>query len=652
MNPAPSSVSASNRPVVRSTSLIEFFRHHGAWAPGVRLFRLLHFRAKALIIVAMMLVPVLVLGWSFFGDKADAIEFTRKERVGVEYSRVVVDLVGAAQRARTEPGDAAASDALAQQVRRLEEVQARLGSQLDSAAAVAAFKNAKAVGGGEGWDKAYEAAGRPVEAALALLTATADGSNLTLDPDLDTYYLMSAAFDSLPQMIDSTARLIDVSTALAQGKTGGPVVDVLMARAEAMGDFADDRLEAGLIKVYGLHPALKAALAADDARHHMHGVQEDATSGNGQAAELRKNGGAAVDALRAVQRKVLDRLDELLQARIARLELQRNLTLVVVLLGIAAAAYLFHCFYLVTQGGLREVQKHLEAMTAGDLTTHPRPWGRDDAALLMGTLADMQGSLRGIVSQVRGASDHIVHSTDEISAGATDLSARTEQAASNLQQSASAMEQMASSVRTAADGAHEAAQLADGNARLAKSGGDIIGSMVQTMQDIHASSARIGDIISVIDGIAFQTNILALNAAVEAARAGEAGRGFAVVASEVRALAQRSASAAREIKGLITTSVGQVDAGSAIVRRAGATIEEIVTSADKVKSMLGGIATGAGEQARGVQETATAVHQLDTMTQQNAALVEETAAAAASLHEQARQLAERVARFRLPATAS
>ena len=227
----------------------------------------------------------------------------------------------------------------------------------------------------------------------------------------------------------------------------------------------------------------------------------------------------------------------------------------------------------------------------------------------------------------------------------------TEQAAASLQESAAAMDEISATVKATSEQAREAAAIAERNAAQAESGGEIIGTMVETMHGIHASSSKIGDIIGVIDGIAFQTNILALNAAVEAARAGEAGRGFAVVASEVRALAQRSASAAREIKSLITTSVEQVDQGAKIVRRAGDTVGTIVSSAHEVSRLLTAIANGVDEQASGVGQTSQAVQDLDGMTQQNAALVEQSAAAAASLKEQALRLAEEVARFRMPATA-
>jgi methyl-accepting chemotaxis protein len=230
-----------------------------------------------------------------------------------------------------------------------------------------------------------------------------------------------------------------------------------------------------------------------------------------------------------------------------------------------------------------------------------------------------------------------------------DLSGRTEQSAANLEETAAAMEQIAVTVRNNESTVGEATRIADTNAQAAERGGQIIGQVVQTMQAINGSSSRIGDIIGTIDGIAFQTNILALNAAVEAARAGEQGRGFAVVASEVRALAQRSAAAAREIKTLITTSIEQVEGGTRVVRDAGTTIDEIVGSSRRVRELLAEVANGAREQTTGIAQSAKAVQELDTVTQQNAALVEQTAAAAGSLNDQAVGLAGEVAQFKLPA---
>ncbi len=320
----------------------------------------------------------------------------------------------------------------------------------------------------------------------------------------------------------------------------------------------------------------------------------------------------------------------------------------VVLAASAVACYLFLSFYRVIEGGLNETRRHLRAMTEGDLTTSPSPWGKDEAAQLMFDLRDMQASLRTMVHSVRRSSDDIVHASSEVASGAMDLSARTESAAASLQQSAASMEQIASTVKSTSAHTDEAARMAQHNAETATAGGRVMGQVMQTMEGIRDSSARIGEIIGTIDGIAFQTNILALNAAVEAARAGEQGRGFAVVAGEVRTLAQRSAEAARQIKVLIGTSVGQVESGVAVVRGAGAAIDDIVATSHRVNQLLGEVATGAREQTLGIGQIGQAVQDLDRVTQQNAALVEQTASASTAMRDQARALAQEVARFRLP----
>ena len=320
----------------------------------------------------------------------------------------------------------------------------------------------------------------------------------------------------------------------------------------------------------------------------------------------------------------------------------------VVLATLLVAGYLFLCFYRVMDGGLKETRRHLRAMSLGDLTSSPSPWGRDEAAQLMLDLRAMQQSLRGVVGRMLAASEEIVVSSGEVAQGAMDLSARSEQAAANLEQSAASMEEISATVKNGSDLTSEAAEVARRNAAVAEEGGRVMQQVAGTMDDIRASSARIAEIIGTIDGIAFQTNILALNAAVEAARAGEQGRGFAVVAGEVRTLAQRSASAAREIKGLIGSSVEQVEAGTEVVRRAGETMGGIVASSRQVDRLLDEVATGAREQSAGIAQLGQALQELDRMTQQNAALVEQTAAAAASMRGQADGLAGEVARFKLP----
>ncbi len=286
------------------------------------------------------------------------------------------------------------------------------------------------------------------------------------------------------------------------------------------------------------------------------------------------------------------------------------------------------------------------AVADGDLTTQLRLRAGDTSSL-MATLQSMQSSLARTVTQVREGSESVATASSQIADGNQDLSGRTEQQASALQQTASTMEELGTTVRHNADNARQANELAQSAASVAVKGGDVMGQVVETMKGINDSSRKIADIISVIDAIAFQTNILALNAAVEAARAGEQGRGFAVVAGEVRSLAQRSAEAAREIKTLITASVERVDQGSALVDLAGKTMEEIVASIGRVSGIVGEISAASAEQSTGVAQVGQAVSQMDEATQRNAALVEQSAAAAENLKQQAQQLVQAVAVFRV-----
>ena len=414
---------------------------------------------------------------------------------------------------------------------------------------------------------------------------------------------------------------------------------------------------------------IEALVQGEPGRALLAAIAAARTAYNEKLAEIRElhRGGepnvpALVDKdLRPLADKYLKSLDDLRKAMAAQLaESQADTgalarasqvllgvgTLVAVALGALLAL-------TVTRSIVRPVQlgkQAAENIADGDLT-HPIAAGsKDETGQLLQALAAMQARLATIVGNVRRNAEGVATASVEIATGNNDLSARTEQQASALQQTAASMEELGSTVRQNADNARQANQLAMNASTVAVQGGDVVAQVVDTMKGINDSSRKIADIISVIDSIAFQTNILALNAAVEAARAGEQGRGFAVVAGEVRSLAGRSAEAAKEIKGLIGTSVERVERGTALVDKAGATMTEVVNAIRRVTDIMGEISAASSEQSQGVSQVGEAITQMDQTTQQNAALVEQSAAAADSLKTQAGQLVEAVAVFRVPDT--
>jgi methyl-accepting chemotaxis protein len=344
------------------------------------------------------------------------------------------------------------------------------------------------------------------------------------------------------------------------------------------------------------------------------------------------------------QRKAIDETAQLIEADATQGKVR------IVLLGCLALLMGTAFAWLLTRSITQPIQRAVdstEAISQGNLSTDITIQGKDETARLLHALSKMQSNLARIVGNVRHGSDSVATASAEIAQGNNDLSARTESQASALEETAASMEELGSTVKQNADNAKQANQLAQSASIVDVKGGEVVAQVVDTMKGINDSSKKIADIISVIDGIAFQTNILALNAAVEAARAGEQGRGFAVVASEVRSLAGRSADAAKEIKTLINDSVERVGHGTALVDQAGATMTEVVSSIKRVTDIMGEISAASSEQSAGVAQVGEAVTNMDQATQQNAALVEEMAAAASSLKSQAQELVSTLVMFKL-----
>ncbi len=442
-------------------------------------------------------------------------------------------------------------------------------------------------------------------------------------------------------LIDRQPRFIDENIAEVEANIAriGKVWDAYMAttltpeEAILAKKFAEDR--ARFIQE-GLKPAVAALRARDmDETHRL-----------------------VVDKIRALFPPVRQGVDALMQLQLdvakaeyadaeARYKTIRLVSLASIVAGLAFAVLFGLALVRGISRSLAQAIEASDAVAQGDLTRNIQASGKDEVAQLLRSLSAMQDALRKVVSHVREGSESVATASAQIAQGNTDLSARTESQASALEETAASMEELGSTVKQNADNARQANQLAQSASTVAVKGGEVVAQVVDTMKGINDSSRRIADIISVIDGIAFQTNILALNAAVEAARAGEQGRGFAVVAGEVRSLAGRSAEAAKEIKQLISDSVARVEQGTVLVDHAGSTMHEVVTSIRRVTDIMGEISAASAEQSAGVAQVGEAVVQMDQATQQNAALVEEMAAAAASLNSQAQELVQTVAVFKL-----
>jgi methyl-accepting chemotaxis protein len=495
---------------------------------------------------------------------------------------------------------------------------------------------------------------------LALSEDIVNATGIALDPNAAGYYLQSAVLQYMPRVTEGLGQMRARGNALLAKGSATPEDKV---RLEALGggirvsmQAARKAIELAIVA----NPALgsvvsdaltKAVSATDEGLRLADEKIIRAEALNHPPAEYFAATTKIIDVQFGLINVAFEALRQQLDNTVASIQSRLLLSSIVVAAMTALAVWVMVVITATTISSVNLALSLAKGVASGDLSQQIVARGSDEMGHLLQALASMQSSLSNVVTTVRSGSEGVATASAEIAQGNSDMSGRTESQASALEQTAASMEELSGTVRQNADSARSANQLALSASSVAAKGGDVVAQVVDTMKGINESSRKISDIIQVIDGIAFQTNILALNAAVEAARAGEQGRGFAVVASEVRSLAGRSADAAKEIKALINASVERVEHGTALVDQAGTTMNEVVTSIRRVTDIMGEISAASNEQALGVAQVGEAIKQMDEVTQQNAALVEEMAAAASSLKNQASDLVDAVSVFRLASDA-
>jgi methyl-accepting chemotaxis protein len=606
--------------------------------PGLRLMQAFRLPTKFALISAAFLVPLGVATYGVISYANDNIEFAEQERFGVTYLSALNDWTRTVARSYGDVASSASADAPIAKIKQLNAAQGG-ALQIDSGLHDAI----------EAWGKANRQ-GSAKEASAPLLTLYAqvsDNSKLTLDPDIDSYYAMAIVMDYAPKLAHSAARL-----------------DKLIADVKAHGSpTTDDRASAQIISAQvatlfdSVTTAVQRAIAANAslaARLEVAGLRSAHEAFQAQTAAL--TAGEASSANTATAQPLVSAtlqlsnragvaLDELLAIRIGGFEDKRNALLVVVFVGLALAVYLITSFYLSNLRGFSALIGRMRRLANGDLTLNYAAQGSDEIGDLMNAFNGSRAQLQSLVIRIREASATIDTAGQQITDANDELSQRESSQSASVKETVESAQHVSVNVQRNLDNAVTANRLAEDAHGIASRGDTVVAEVVATMQTITGSSRKIGDIIGVIDEIAFQTNLLALNAAVEAARAGEQGRGFAVVATEVRNLAQRSAAAASEIKTLIRDSLQDVEKGASLVDGAGATMRDILSSVARVSEIVKEIAVASRTQNDDISKLNSAIERIDGDSQQNAAQVEETAAVAESLREQVQSLLDAVGTF-------
>jgi methyl-accepting chemotaxis protein len=633
--------------------------------PAIMLMQRLRLLPKFALLSLVFLLPLLLASGLLVAELHKSVAFAVQERQGLAYVRQLHEL-------RRQ----------LQQKRNLEHMRLAAHQQVDarapSAAANAALQALRPLAVGplsglaaqteleQGWQQLQQRqAGFDARASFAahskliaqvdeLAVLAADHSRLSLDPEVRTVYLIASFLKTFPDLAENLSVITGRGAAYIDSGLFEANEDQMLNATAMLARHELERLPAQYQAIFANHPALAATLqpklaAVPAAQAFLERARNEVLNSYNQSSggEFNAAGLQAAAALHALSSGTADALERLLSERAAQSALHRNAVAAVVLAAIALAAWLGAGFYLSFTRDIRQLNRAVRAAAAGDLSVRIASPAGDEIGSLANAFSAMTAALETLVADIRSGAARIASAADELASGSTALNGSTGTQAEALHVTVAAMEELDAAVQRNAAHAEDGRALVQQAAGVARRGGDSVGAVVDTMAAIRTSSDRIADIIGVIDGIAFQTNILALNAAVEAARAGEAGRGFAVVATEVRSLAQRSAAAALEIKHLIGDSVSKVESGNAQVDAAGATMSQVVASVRSMEAVIARITDAEAGQRSEIARINGALHRIDDMTRQNAALVVQAAEGASRVHAETALLNEALGQFRL-----